>query len=170
VLQVSGGRDSLATLFVMAPQWEDMTVAWCDGGDSAPELYAFMAKIKQTVPRFVRVEGIAPSTRARPTATTWVSCCAAGIWKPMWEWLKENAVTTVIRGTRKSDPFPFPTPGSEHDGIRFQMPIWDWSDERLARALDIIAQRGFKPVYPHDCLHCPVERICDRPELRNVNS
>lgn len=152
----------------MAPQWEAMTVAWCDGGDSAPELYRFMAKIAALVPHFVRVEGVAPTTRARAEPHTWVQCCLTGFWKPMWDWLNANEVKTVIRGTRKSDPLPWPLPGSEHFGFTFQMPIWDWSDEHLARALDVIAQRGFKPVYPHDCLHCPVERACDRPELRNV--
>lgn len=171
VLQLSGGRDSLATLFHLEHAWEDMTVAWCDSGDSAPELVAFMQKIEKTVPHFARVEGYAPSVRelyGDPGAATWLACCGRAIWFPMFSWVLEHGVTDLVRGTRKSDPVPYPEPGSVHWGVRFHMPIWDWSDAELARALEAIAQRGFKPVYPHDCLHCPVERICDRPELRNV--
>ena len=170
-LQFSGGRDSLATLFLLETFWDGMTVAWCDSGDSAPELRALMARIGSLVPHFVRVQGRAPATRklrGDPTPDDWINCCAQSIWTPMMTWVRENNVRYIVRGTRKVDPVAWPVPNSEHEGITFLMPIWEWSDEKLAGILAEIRARGFEPVYPHDCLTCPVERVCDRPELRNV--
>lgn len=170
-LQVSGGRDSLAALFLVEPFWDAITVVWCDSGDSAPELYELMIKVARTVPHFASVQGCAPATRklrGDPKTDDWMDCCMASIWTPMMDWVRANGVRWLIRGTRKVDPVAWPLPNSIHEGIEFLMPLWTWSDELLLGALAEIKVRGFEPVYPHDCLHCPVERVCDRPELRNV--
>lgn len=170
-LQFSGGRDSLATLFLLEPFWDGMTVVWCDSGDSAPELHALMARVSSLVPHFATVEGCAPATRqlrGDPKPDAWIDCCTASIWIPMVEWVFDNDVRYLVRGTRKVDPVAWPLPNSQHGGITFVLPLWEWNEERLAAMLAHVAARGFAPVYPHDCLHCPVERVCDRPQLRNV--
>lgn len=171
VFQLSGGRDSLACLFVMEPFWDGMTVAWCDGGDSAPELVALMAKVEKLVPHFVRVPGKVKQTREQqgdPTDKTWIGCCMASVWTPMADWVRENNTRWLIRGTRSVDPVPFPVPGLAVAGITYLLPLWDSSDSDCAGLLTVAKERGLAPVYPHDCLHCPVTRICDRPEMRNV--
>ena len=171
VLQLSGGRDSLATLFFVEPAWDELTVAWCDSGDSAPELLALMSQIEKLVPHFERVPGYAREVRelyGDPVAGAWTDCCARSIWYPMLEWVLANDFERIVRGTRRVDPIAYPRPGEKLYGLTFDLPIWDWSDKELHDALAVIAARGFKPVYPHDCLHCPVTRVCDRPELRNV--
>lgn len=172
VLQFSGGRDSLAALFLMEPFWEGITVVWCNSGDSAPELHKLMQKVRLIVPHFQTVEGQAAKTRkdrGDPTPESWIDCCRDSIWMPMLEWVRQNRVRYLIRGTRKTDPVAWPLPNSHHEGVEYLMPLWEWNDELLLGVVEQIRrEHNLEPVYPHDCLTCPVQRVCDRPELRNV--
>jgi 3'-phosphoadenosine 5'-phosphosulfate sulfotransferase (PAPS reductase)/FAD synthetase len=56
-LQFSGGKDSLAVLFLMRPYLDRLTVYHVDSGDAFPETTELIDKIAKHIPHFVRVQG-----------------------------------------------------------------------------------------------------------------
>lgn len=152
VLQFSGGKDSLACLYLLKPRWQEITVAWTNTGAAFPETIEYMQRIRALVPHFVEIEGrqnitvegypadllptsrtqlgqaIAASHRER-FQSRW-SCCAAAIWVPMHRAMKALGASVVIRGQKRADTLRGPIEnGFTHDGIRVEFPLADWTDE-----------------------------------------
>lgn len=169
VLQLSGGKDSLACLYLLEPFWEGMTVVWADPGDASLPLRQFMNTIAGAVPHFATVKGYAIRHRREhgdPDVTTWPKCCAANMWSPMMDYLKENNIQYVVRGAKKSDRLSLIQPGLDTEtGLGFIMPVWDWDDDRVRAFLK---DKPVQPVYPHDCATCPTERPCAAQSLENA--
>jgi 3'-phosphoadenosine 5'-phosphosulfate sulfotransferase (PAPS reductase)/FAD synthetase len=61
VLQFSGGKDSLACLFLLREQWDEMTVLWVNAGAAFPETVGLMEKIRALVPHFLEVRTNQPA-------------------------------------------------------------------------------------------------------------
>lgn len=166
VLQVSGGRDSLATLYLLEPRWKDLTVVWCNSGDASQELTAMMQQVRQLVPYFGEVKGTVLQRIANhglPVSETWLDCCLESIWVPLYEGCRRLGATVIVRGSKRIDPINFIKPGHvDWNGVAYEFPIWDWDDERVVKFLE---GRAIQPVYPHDCHGCPVVKPCDRLEL-----
>jgi len=57
VLQFSGGRDSLACLYLLKEQWNDLTVVWMNAGAPWPQTVEQMEEIKKLVPHFLEITG-----------------------------------------------------------------------------------------------------------------
>ena len=56
-LQVSGGRDSIACLYLMRPYWDRVTVYWLDTGAAYPETVSLMQRICDMVAKARRNQG-----------------------------------------------------------------------------------------------------------------
>ena len=152
VLQCSGGRDSMSTLYLMRPWWDRLTVFWCNTGAQYDETIAVMAKVREMVPHFVEVTTDQPASRGRnghPSAvvpgahtgggkilsgelgitirSTW-ECCSENIWTPLHTATIEFGATLVIRGQRDDDRYRAPLrSGDVIDGIEYLLPVQEWT-------------------------------------------
>lgn len=158
VLHFSGGRDSLACLYLLEPRWSDLTVAWVNTGAAFPETIALMGRIRALVPHFLEIAGVQSIDRdgypvdVLPiTASTagylfegWngpryqsrYACCAAALWAPMAKAMKDIGATKIIRGQKLADAKKTPVrSGMVIDGITYEFPLEDWSDADVLRYL-----------------------------------
>ena len=150
-LQLSGGRDSIACLYLLKPYWNDLTVYWLDAGSSYPETVALMQDIEKMVPRFVRIDGKQSQTIEQwgmpsdiiPVSATPIGvevagggvriqdrymCCFRAIMLPMQERMIADGITLIIRGQKNSDKLKAVTrSGDVADGIQYLFPIEDWT-------------------------------------------
>jgi 3'-phosphoadenosine 5'-phosphosulfate sulfotransferase (PAPS reductase)/FAD synthetase/ubiquinone/menaquinone biosynthesis C-methylase UbiE len=162
VLQFSGGKDSLACLYLLEPHWSEIMVAWVNTGAAFPETIAQMAEIRAKVPHFIEIAGrqsidregyptdvlpIASTTlgqqfeRTRPRRfQSRYSCCAAALWIPMQQAMKDLGAKVIIRGQKRVDDRSNRIrSGTVIDGIRYEFPIDDWTDEQVK---EYLASRG----------------------------
>jgi phosphoadenosine phosphosulfate reductase len=162
VLQFSGGRDSLACLYLLEPRWDEITVAWLNTGAAFPETLEQMEAIRALVPNFVEIAGKQSietdgyPADVLPIASTSIgqqfegqrplrfqsryACCAAALWIPTQQAMKDMGATVVIRGQKKADSRKTNIPsGTVIEGIRYEFPLEDWTDERVT---DYLASRG----------------------------
>lgn len=159
-LQVSGGRDSIACLYLLKPYWDRLTVYWLDTGAAYPETVALMQRIRDMVPNFARIEGRQPQTIEEfgipsdivPASGTpfgvyaadngqliqdRYSCCMRSIMFPMHERMIADEITLIIRGQKDADRLKSKTrSGNVIDGIEFLFPIEDWDARKVMRFLE----------------------------------
>lgn len=153
VLQFSGGKDSLACLYLLRPFWERISVLWINTGDAFPETLEQMRGIEALVPRFVEVRSTQPANLERygPPAdvlSAWdtpmghmidgdrpyrvqtpFACCAANIWTPLDQASRVLGATLVIRGQRNQETKKSPIRnGHVENGIEYCFPIETWTD------------------------------------------
>jgi len=156
VLQFSGGLDSLACLFLLRPEWDKLTVVWCNTGSAYPETIEFIKKIADLVPNLMVVHsdkqaweeqhgiGVAVvpenstlfSAVLRGTTgqrySSYLSCCAHNIWLPMHRFCLGLGATEIVRGQRKNDKYKAPIEsGHQQDGIVYTFPIELWTREMV---------------------------------------
>ncbi len=158
-LQLSGGRDSIACLYLMRPYWHRLTVYWLDTGAAYPETVALMQKVEALVPSFAVIEGRQPDVVAQfglptdilPASSTPIgiagsgqgtpmqdrySCCARTIMLPMHQRMIDDGITLIIRGQKNSDRMKSPVRSGEvHDGIEYLFPIEGWDTKQVMRYL-----------------------------------
>lgn len=153
VLQFSGGKDSLACLFLLRDYWQSLIVLWVNTGAAFPETLEQMAMVRELVPNFLEIKSDQPAQIAKfgnPTdlvswwdtplgrsldssritrAQTPTSCCKENIWVPMHEATMRLKPTVVIRGQRNAEQRKGPVrDGMVYEGVRYWFPIEDWSD------------------------------------------
>jgi phosphoadenosine phosphosulfate reductase len=192
--QFSGGKDSIAALFLMKPYWDRFTVYFCDTGDCLVETVNIVEKVSKLVPRFETVQGRVEEVRAKfgwPTdVLPWtsaqaahnsnvgfsvllqdrVSCCFRSIMLPLHERMLADSITLIIRGQKDSDKMKgrFRS-GDVVDGIEFLYPVQNWTDgESFAymRLNGIEPQRFYTEGMKHsgDCASCTAWCDDDRGE------
>lgn len=154
-LQVSGGRDSLASLYLMRPYWDRLTVYWLNTGDAFPETVAVMDEVRALVPHFVEIAGKQPETvrdfgiptDILPVSGTPIgimgagtgtlmqdrySCCWRSLMEPMHRKMMDDGITLIVRGQREDDRLKAPIQtGSVIDGIEYLFPIEAWTAEEV---------------------------------------
>lgn len=154
-LQFSGGKDSLACLYLMRPHWDRITVYWCNMGDAFPETVAQMDRIRAEVPHFVEIDGRQPAVIAQfgipsdivPASATPMglsatssgtpiqdrySCCMRSLMIPMHERMIADGITLIIRGQKNSDKVKGPLRSGQVDGgIEYLFPVEDWTDANV---------------------------------------
>jgi phosphoadenosine phosphosulfate reductase len=154
-LQFSGGKDSLACLYLLRPYWDRITVYWLNTGDAYPETVQLAGMVRDMVPRFVEIAGRQPASIAGfglpsdivPASSTPMgvtvaqggvliqdrySCCARSIMVPLHERMFEDGVTLIIRGQRADDRLKAPiASGHVEAGIEYLFPIEGWSTQQV---------------------------------------
>lgn len=183
-LQLSGGRDSVACLYLMRPLWDRMTVYWLNTGDAMPETLDIMNQLCMMLPSFVEIDGarnvvwrehgmpsdIVPSSNRplgiigsgsnAPLIQDRYDCCARTIMMPMHQRMIDDGITLIIRGQKNSDKLKSPIrSGYEEDGIQYLFPIEDWTAEQVDSYLKQVnapVSRVYEMLSTTpDCLTCP---------------
>lgn len=155
-LQLSGGRDSIACLYLMRPWLDRVTVYWCNTGAAYPETLEIIEQLRGLTPHFVEIVGnqpavieqfgipsdIVPATRTpigiigsnsgAALIQDRYSCCARAIMLPLHERMLADGVTLLIRGQKNSDHLKAPMRSGGVDGrFEYLFPLEDWSAEQV---------------------------------------
>jgi len=150
-LSFSGGKDSLACAYLLRDYADRITAYHLDTGDLLPEVQEIVAHVRGLYPHFVHVQGnvsdwiaahgmptdLLPHS-AHPTArhmgeerTPLVArydCCFANLMQPLYERIKADGNTLLIRGVKAVDMRRQPFRSGEcPDGIEFWYPLEDWT-------------------------------------------
>jgi 3'-phosphoadenosine 5'-phosphosulfate sulfotransferase (PAPS reductase)/FAD synthetase len=157
-LTFSGGKDSLACLYLLRPWWGRVTVMWANAGDPYPETVEQMERVRQLVPHFVEVAGPGyirghgpeqtfPADMVPLTATTIgreieaaaprfkihsrFDCCTSNWWLPLHNKVNELGVDLMIRGDRDSEALtnPWIRGGKNPSGGSYLIPLRYWSKD-----------------------------------------
>jgi 3'-phosphoadenosine 5'-phosphosulfate sulfotransferase (PAPS reductase)/FAD synthetase len=182
-LQFSGGKDSLALVYLLRPHWDQITLYHVDTGDLLPEVLEIVAQIEAMVPSFVRIKTDSHEWRERwgyPSDLVPASCsplgvkigmsdrrlvdrfdcCAFNIMVPMHERALQDGCTLVIRGTKRADMKRLPAEnGPTGLGYDLWLPLLDWSHEDVFTYLRSVGAPICR-VYEHrvnapECATCP---------------
>lgn len=181
-LQFSGGRDSIACLYLMRPYWDRLTVYWTDTGSAYPETMGLMALVRDMVPNFAVINGQQPQVIAQhgiptdilPASSTPMgvtgsgkgelmqdrySCCLRSIMLPMHSRMMQDGVTLIIRGQKNADRLKsIVRSGDVLDGIEYLFPIESWDSRQVMdylRAENAPIPRFYEVLNSApDCMNC----------------
>lgn len=197
-LLFSGGKDSLACLYLNKDKWDQIYVVWLNTGAAYPEMVAYMAEWKKKLPYFVELNSNQPenvqqhgwpvdvlpvnntmlgrqiSGENGPLMQPYVSCCSTNIWFPLHYGVKALGVTKVIKGQRNSDEKKSTARnGSKVDGIEFVMPIQDWTESQVYQYLDevgAVLPPGYKEGEKtgRDCWDCTAYLSDNEQRIKNL--
>lgn len=182
-LSFSGGKDSLAVLYLLRDHLHRLTVYCLDTGDTMPETREVVKQIKTMCPRFVHIQGDVRAWQAEhglPTdllpysmhgigvvsgqnngvkLVTRYNCCFVNLMWPVFDRIRADGNTLLIRGTKSADMAKLPTKSGEVlEGIEVWHPIENWSHEDVQAYLsEVGAPRN--PIYDHmtnapECARC----------------
>lgn len=155
-LAFSGGKDSLACLFLNADRLAEITVIWVNPGKNYPEALEVIETARAMCPNFVEVRsdrdgqnaahGI-PSdvvpidyttlgmviTGEKPVKVqSYLQCCNENVSRPLMDKCKELGITELIRGQRIDEGHKSPArDGDVIEGIVFRQPIERWTAEQV---------------------------------------
>lgn len=183
-IQLSGGKDSLAVLYLLKPWWKKLVVLWSNLGDPYPETIAQMQKIAELVGEFHEVTGhsLSDAAAAFPvdmltvrstgfgralepdgaqiTLQSRYDCCTKNFWEPMTKAVKELGITLLFRGQRTQEILraPIKTGATDPSGAYICLPIDSWSKQDV---IDYLKQNDVElPKFydyleaSEDCMHC----------------
>ncbi|MBK3746216.1 phosphoadenosine phosphosulfate reductase family protein [Paraburkholderia aspalathi] len=181
-LQVSGGRDSIACLYMLRPFLRQITVYWVNTGDAFPETLSIIDHVRAMAPNFIEVAGNQPAviqqygipTDLLPQSSTPIgvmagkssvlmqdtlSCCSRVIMAPLHQAMLSHGITLIIRGQKACDTNRAPfNSGYVENGIEYLFPIEDWSADMVDAYL-LAEGAPISPFYPQlhstpDCMTC----------------
>lgn len=163
-LQFSGGKDSLACLYLMRPYWDRLTVYWLNTGSAYPETVQLAAEVRTMVPSFIEIEGRQPATVDEfglpsdivPASRTPIglvvsgdhgtliqdrySCCLRSIMLPLHERMLADGITLIVRGQKEADRMKgILRSGEVENGVEHLFPLEDWSDRDV---MDYLQREG----------------------------
>lgn len=169
-LHFSGGKDSLACLYLLRDQLDRVTVYWVNAGDGCPETLALIEKVRASIPRFVEVRtdvkqwrevnglpsDLVPASAhsigvayglAKQKLSCRFDCCYANLMLPMHERMLADDVDAVIRGTKVADTGKLPAEGAT-EFYDVLLPLRDWSHQDVFDYLASV-KAPFNPIYSH---------------------
>jgi 3'-phosphoadenosine 5'-phosphosulfate sulfotransferase (PAPS reductase)/FAD synthetase len=164
VLLYSGGKDSLALLYLARPYLERISVLFADTGSTFPhvrehieatcerlgarltvvrppeaiEAYHQRVGLPSDIVPVESLAGMSPMLREKPKQLLqgYMSCCLAMIFEPMARAVAESGATLVLRGSKKCDARVGVPDGHVESGITYASPLWGWSDADVLAYLD----------------------------------
>lgn len=182
-LQFSGGKDSLACLWLLRPFLPRyITVYWTSTGDTIPETVEVVDWARGWVPKFEVIQADVRAWQAEhgmpsdlvPARNHWMGvshgmadfrisgrfdCCGANLMAPMHQRMLADGIEMVIRGTKLADtgklPAEGPTPFYE-----IVLPLRDWSHDDVFQFISRFSlplsrvYRHFKNISAPECLRC----------------
>lgn len=160
VLQLSGGKDSLACLFLLESIWDQIYVLWMNTGQAFPETLELMQRLRTKLPKFIEVRSDVGLSHAQngfpvdllpvrhhpgvqkniglslPRLQTFVECCYGNIMAPLHEATLALKPTVIIRGQKQADALKGPfSSGDKVGDFEFWYPIEGWTDDQVMRYL-----------------------------------
>jgi len=156
ILMFSGGKDSLACLYLLQEKLEHIYVVWANTGKNFPETLKVIEEAKRLCPKWVELRSdkaaqwaeyglpsdIVPfkSTNEGHVVTDTQGiklqhssdCCRANILEPILEFATAIGSNLLITGQKVSDAYK----GSSRDGqsiagITFHYPLENWSQDEV---------------------------------------
>lgn len=152
--EFSGGKDSLAALWLLRGQWDRMHVYWLNAGDAFPETLAVVEWVKTQVPNWTEVRSdvhkvieefglpsdIVPCNSTalgriidgdhNPLIQQRYDCCGRTVMKPLHDRVLADGNTGIIRGQKACDK-GVPVKGGTVDGVEIFNPLVNWNDEQV---------------------------------------
>jgi 3'-phosphoadenosine 5'-phosphosulfate sulfotransferase (PAPS reductase)/FAD synthetase len=182
-LQFSGGKDSLALVYLLRPHWDRLTFYHVDTGDLLPEVREIVSMVEGMVPNFHRIDTNSEKWMAEiglpsdlvPTTSTPAGlaigasqqrivdrfdCCAMNLMAPMHHRMVADGITLVIRGTKRADFSRLPHEGGDTGiGYELWLPLLEWSHDDVFAYLREVGAPICR-VYEHkvnapECATCP---------------
>jgi phosphoadenosine phosphosulfate reductase len=162
-LLYSGGKDSLACLYLAKEYLDRAYVVWVDTQANFPEIEEAMLALH--LPNMIRVVSDQPTSikangypvdvvpvdytkRGQEYSNSskqlllrnYMECCTENIWFPARDAIKELGVTAVIRGQRADESHGAPiTSGHVEDGVEHVLPLENWTQQEV---LDYLQSEG----------------------------
>lgn len=180
-LHFSGGKDSLALLYMLKPWLDRITVYSLDTGDRPPETQAVIDEVKAWIPKFVEVRADSKAWRkangicsdlvpahsellgvlygmSELRLSSRFQCCSANLMLPMHLAMVEDGVDLVIRGTKLTDTGKVPFEGKS-PYYEVWLPLKLWTHEMV---FSYLVEQGApqNPIYQYstgsspECLTC----------------
>lgn len=182
-LQFSGGKDSLACLYLLKP-WvlAGLPVYWTHTGDTIPETLEVIEQVRAWIPDFRVIQADVLQWKAKhgiPSDVTtaqasWIGqqygmteaklvgrfdCCWHNLMQPMHQRMLDDGIELVIRGTKLADTGRVPANGAtEHYDVL--LPLVNWSHDQVFAYLEEVGApksavyEHFKAISAPECLHC----------------
>jgi phosphoadenosine phosphosulfate reductase len=197
-IQFSGGKDSLACLYLYREKWDQMYVVWLDTGAAYPEMVEYMEKWKQRLPHFIHVKSDQPSIikergwpvdvlpventlvgkmitgNEGPLMQSYLDCCAVNIWVPLYNACKSLNIKYLVKGQRGNDRRKsLAADGRVVDGIQYVMPIQNWTEQEVFEYLkevdaDMPPGYGLGEKTGRDCWDCTAYLDDNRKRIYNL--
>lgn len=160
-LQLSGGKDSLACLYLMRPFLDRITVYWLNTGRAFPETVQTIEAVREFIPHFIEIKSDVDQVHRQmgipsdivPTGGTGFgrmvghdapliqdrySCCFQTIMQPMHNRMIEDGITLIVRGQRNDDAQRPPIKsGFVESGIEYLFPIETWTAKQVMEFLEL---------------------------------
>lgn len=181
-LQFSGGKDSLACLYLLRPQLERLTVYWVNTNDTCPETLSVVDQVRPWIPNFVEIRSDSPAWRRLngapsdvvPAVNTFIGnacgmskmrlsgrfdCCASNIMLPLHNRMLADGVDAVVRGTKLTDTGTLPAEGPS-EFYHLILPLRDWSHQQVFSYLrEVGAPENrvydhFRSISAPECMGC----------------
>ncbi len=198
-LAFSGGKDSLACLFLNKHRAHEITAIWVNTGKNYPETLELVKIARDMCGGFIEVQSdqegqnrreglpsdIVPVNLTRfasifngkegPHVQSFLACCFENIGKRIHEAALANGITHLIRGQRLDEKYRSPArDGSVLDGIVYVQPIENWTSQQVYEFLEKHMQIPEHLYMNHsslDCYDCTayVKDSADRVEYTKKN-
>lgn len=190
VLALSGGKDSMACLFLMKEQLD--SAIYVDTGYAYPETHAIIEFAERFIPVHrvmsqrdanIALEGIPADvvpvewtpagqivTHKRPySIQPSLTCCYANIAHPLIEKAKSLGATHIVYGQRDDEPYRSPLrDGMLHEGIVRLHPIERWTNKDVLDFLEKHMEIPEHFMISHsslDCYDCTAFRVNSQDRL-----